>query len=334
MRAYEIVSDGGIDALKLAERPSPAPGPGEVLVRMRASALNYRDLLTVTDPVGRNLPYPRIPNSDGVGEVLAVGSGATRFAVGDRVAGCFFQRWEDGDITADGMASALGGTMDGVLAEEVVLNERGLVAIPAHLSFAEASTLPCAALTAWNGLVEKGRLMAGDTVLCIGTGGVSIFGLQIAKLHGARAVVISSSDEKLERAKAMGAWATINYRTMPDWQQGVLEATGGRGVDHVLEVGGAGTLPRSIASTRIAGHLALIGVLTGGEISPALIFRNSLRVSGIYVGSRAMFERMNRAFTAAELRPVIDRTFGFDDARAAFHHLKAAGHFGKVVIAY
>lgn len=334
MRAYEIVSDGGIDALKLAERPTPEPGPGEVLVRMRASALNYRDLLTVTDPVGRNLPYPRIPNSDGAGEVLAIGPGVTRFAVGDRVAGCFFQRWEDGDITADGMASALGGTMDGVLAEEVVLSERGLVEIPDHLSFAEASTLPCAALTAWNGLVEKGRLMAGDTVLCIGTGGVSMFGLQIARLHGARAVVISSSDEKLERARAMGAWATINYRTMPDWQKGVLEATGGRGVDHVLEVGGAGTLPRSIASTRIAGHLALIGVLTGGEISPALIFRNSLRVSGIYVGSRAMFERMNRAVAAAELRPVIDRTFSFDDARAAFHHLKAAGHFGKVVIAY
>jgi NADPH:quinone reductase-like Zn-dependent oxidoreductase len=334
MRAYEIVSDGGIDALKLAERPTPEPGPGEVLVRMRASALNYRDLLTVTDPVGRNLPYPRIPNSDGAGEVLAIGPGVTRFAVGDRVAGCFFQRWEDGDITADGMASALGGTMDGVLAEEVVLSERGLVEIPDHLSFAEASTLPCAALTAWNGLVEKGRLMAGDTVLCIGTGGVSMFGLQIARLHGARAVVISSSDEKLERARAMGAWATINYRTMPDWKKGVLEATGGRGVDHVLEVGGAGTLPRSIASTRIAGHLALIGVLTGGEISPALIFRNSLRVSGIYVGSRAMFERMNRAVAAAELRPVIDRTFSFDDARAAFHHLKAAGHFGKVVIAY
>lgn len=332
MKAYEIVSDGGIDALKLAERPTPQPGHGEVLVRMRASSLNYRDLLTVSDPVARGLPYPRIPNSDGAGEVVAVGPGMTRVRTGDRVAGCFFQRWEDGDITADGMASALGGAIDGVLAEEVVLSERAVVPIPDHMSFAEAATLPCAALTAWHGIVEKGGLKAGDTVLCIGTGGVSIFGLQIARMTGARAVVISSSDAKLERAKALGAWATVNYRTTPDWEKGVLEATGGKGVDHVLEVGGAGTLPRSIASTRISGHLALIGVLTGGEISPALIFRNSLRVSGIYVGSRAMFERLNRAFTAADLKPVVDRTFSFDEAREAFHYLNAAGHFGKVVV--
>lgn len=332
MKAYEIVSDGGIDALHLAERATPAPGHGEVLVRMRASSLNYRDLMTVSDPVPRGLSYPTIPNSDGAGEVLAVGPGVTRFKVGDQVAGCFFQRWEDGDITADGMASALGGAMDGVLAEEVVLSERGLVAIPAHMSFAEGATLPCAALTAWNGLVERGGLMAGETVLCIGTGGVSIFALQIATMFGARAVVISSSDEKLARAKAMGAWATVNYRSTPEWQEAVLEATGGKGVDHVVEVGGAGTLPRSIASTRVSGHIALIGVLTGGEINPTLIFRNSLRVHGIYVGSLAMFERMNRAFAAAELRPVVDRTFAFDEARAAFHHLKAAGHFGKVVV--
>ncbi len=222
--------------------------------------------------------------------------------------------------------------MDGVLAEEVVLSERGVVPIPDHMSFVEAATLPCAALTAWHGIVEKGGLKAGDTVLCIGTGGVSIFGLQIARMAGARAVVISSSDAKLERAKGLGAWATVNYRTTPDWEKGVLEATGGNGVDHVLEVGGAGTLPRSIASTRISGHLALIGVLTGGEINPALIFRNSLRIHGIYVGSRAMFERMNRAFTAADLKPVVDKTFAFDQAREAFHYLKAAGHFGKVVV--
>ena len=332
MKAWEIVSDGGIDALNLAERPSPEPGHGEVLVRMRASSLNYRDLMTVQDPVSRGLPYPRVPNSDGAGEVLAVGPGVSRFKPGDRVAGCFFQRWDDGDITADGMASALGGAMDGVLAEEVVLAERGLVAIPDHMTFAEGATLPCAALTAWNGLVERGGLMAGETVLCIGTGGVSIFALQIAVMFGARAVVISSSDQKLARAREMGAWATVNYRSTPEWQEAVLEATGGQGVDHVVEVGGAGTLPRSIASTRVAGHIALIGVLTGGEINPTLIFRNSLRVHGIYVGSRAMFERMNRAFGAAELRPVVDRTFAFEEAREAFHHLKAAGHFGKMVV--
>lgn len=332
MQAFEIVSGGGIDSLALNDRPTPEPGPGEVLVRMRASSLNYRDLMTVSDPLGRNLPLPRIPNSDGAGEVLAVGPGVGRVKPGDRVASCFFQRWDDGDITADGMASALGGAVDGVLAQEVVLREDGVVPIPAHMSFAEAATLPCAALTAWHGLVEKGGLMAGDTVLLIGTGGVSIFGLQIAAMHGARAIVISSSDAKLERARALGAWGAVNYRDTPDWQKSVLELTDGRGVDHVLEVGGAGTLPRSIASTRIAGHLALIGVLTGGEINPALIFRNSLRVSGIYVGSRAMFARMNRAFAAAALRPVVDRTFDFGQAREAFHHLKAAGHFGKVVV--
>lgn len=332
MLAYEIVSGDGIDALNLAERRTPEPGPGEVLVRMRASSLNYRDLLTVSDPVSRGLPMPRIPNSDGAGEVLAVGDGVARFKPGDRVASCFFQRWDDGDITPDGMASALGGALDGVLAEEVVLHEGGLVAIPEHMSFADAATLPCAALTAWNALVEKGRLIAGDTVLLIGTGGVSVFGLQIAAMHGARAIVISSSDEKLARAKALGAWATVNYRSTPEWQEAVKDLTGGRGVDHVVEVGGAGTLVRSIPSTRVAGHLALIGVLTGGEINPALIFRNSLRVSGIYVGSRAMFERMNRAFGAAELRPVIDRTFAFAEAREAFHALRAAGHFGKLVV--
>ena len=205
MRAYEIVSGGGIDTLHLAERPTPKPSHGEVLVRMRASSLNYRDLMMVSDPVARGIPFPRIPNSDGAGEVLAVGPGVSRFKPGDRVASCFFQRWEDGNITADGMASALGGALDGVLAEEVVLSERGLVSIPDHMSFAEGATLPCAALTAWNGLVERGGLMAGETVLCIGTGGVSIFALQIAAMNGAKAIVISSSDAKLERAKAMGA---------------------------------------------------------------------------------------------------------------------------------
>jgi len=332
MRAYEIVSGGGIDTLHLAERPTPKPSHGEVLVRMRASSLNYRDLMMVSDPVARGIPFPRIPNSDGAGEVLAVGPGVSRFKPGDRVASCFFQRWEDGDITADGMASALGGALDGVLAEEVVLSERGLVSIPDHMSFAEGATLPCAALTAWNGLVERGGLMAGETVLCIGTGGVSIFALQIAAMNGAKAIVISSSDAKLERAKAMGASGTVNYRTTPEWQDAVLELTDGRGVDHVVEVGGAGTLPRSMAATRVAGHVALIGVLTGGEINPTMIFRNSLRIHGIYVGSLAMFERMNRAFGAAELRPLVDKTFAFEEAPAAFHHLKAAGHFGKVVV--
>jgi NADPH:quinone reductase-like Zn-dependent oxidoreductase len=332
MRAYEIVCADGIDALRLAERPSPEPGPGEVLVRIRASSLNYRDLMTVLDPESRALPYPRIPNSDGAGEVLAIGPGVTRFAPGDRVAGTFFQRWECGRITAEAMASALGGAQDGVLAEEVVFAERGLVHVPAHLSFEEAATLPCAALTAWHALIEKGGLKAGDTVLLLGTGGVSIFALQFAALHGACAIVLSSSDAKLERARGLGAWQTVNYRATPDWERAVLELTEGVGVDHVVEVGGAGTLERSIAACRIAGHIALIGVLTGGEINPTSIMRKSLTLHGIYVGSRAMFEAMNRAIAAADLRPIIDRNFAFDDARAAYHHMQAAGHFGKIVV--
>ncbi|MDP6706226.1 MAG: NAD(P)-dependent alcohol dehydrogenase, partial [Alphaproteobacteria bacterium] len=309
MKAYEIRSDDGIDALHLAERPTPAPGPGQVLVRVRASSLNYRDLMTVSDPGPRNIPYPRIPNSDGAGEVLAVGEGVSRFQAGDRVAGCFFQSWEAGEITAEDMGSALGGAVDGVLAEEVVLAEGGLVSLPEHLSFEEAATLPCAALTAWHALFPRGGLKAGDTVLVLGTGGVSIFALQFAVMAGARAIVTSKSDEKLAHARSLGAWETINYAATPEWDAAVRDLTGGRGADHVVEVGGAGTLERSARAVRVGGHIGLIGVLTGGQINPTLLMRNSVRLSGIYVGSRAMFEAMNRAIAATELRPVIDKTF-------------------------
>lgn len=332
MRAWEIVSADGVDALSLADRPTPEPGPGEVRVRIRASSINYRDLLTVESPAARNLPYPRVPNSDGAGEVTAVGPGVSRFKPGDRVASCFFQRWNDGGITPDAMASALGGALDGVLAEDAVLAEDGVVAIPAHLDYRQAATLPCAALTAWHALVEKGRVKAGETVLLIGTGGVSIFALQFAAMHGARAIVLSSSDAKRERAAALGAWRTLNYREVPEWQDAVLEMTGGAGVDHVVEVGGAGTLERSVLAARVGGHVALIGVLTGGAVNPTAIMRKSLRVHGIYVGSRAMFEAMNRAIEAARLEPVIERAYGFDDARAAYRDMRAAGHFGKLVI--
>jgi NADPH:quinone reductase-like Zn-dependent oxidoreductase len=286
----------------------------------------------VLDPVSRGLPYPRIPNSDGAGEVLACGPGVSRFKPGDRVAGCFFQGWEGGEIDAAGMASALGGALDGVLAEEVVLAEAGLVPVPAHLSFEAAATLPCAALTAWHALVVKGGLKAGDTVLVLGTGGVSIFALQFAALHGARAIVTSKSDEKLERARALGADATINYAETPEWSKRVLELTDGRGVDHVVEVGGAGTLPQSLVSVRVSGHVALIGVLTGGEINPTPVLRKSIRMNGIYVGSRQRFEAMNRAIAAAALTPVVDQVFPFEEARAAFHAMRAAGHFGKLVV--
>ncbi len=332
MRVYEIVSDGGIDALALAERSEPRPGPGEVLVSVRAASLNYRDLSTIEDPVSRNLAYPRIPNSDGAGEVVAVGEGVRRFKPGDRVAATFFQRWVDGRITEEAMASALGGALDGMLAEQVVLREDGLVAVPAHLSYSEAATLPCAALTAWNSLVEQGNVRAGNTVLLLGTGGVSIFALQFALLLGARAIVTSSSEDKLERARALGAWQTINYRDNPDWEQQVLELTAGRGVDHTVEVGGPGTLQKSIAATRVAGSIGLIGVLTQGEINPTLIMRKSIRLQGIYVGSRRMFEDMNRAVSQHRLKPVIHRTFAFDQAHEAFHAMRKAEHFGKLVI--
>lgn len=334
MRAWQINSNDGIDALECVERDCRDPGPGEVRVRVRASSINYRDLATVRDPRARKLPFPRVPNSDAAGEVTAVGPGVSDLAVGDRVASCFFQDWENGPCTAAAMASALGGALDGVLAEEVVLRERGVVAVPDHLGFAEASTLPCAALTAWRALVDAASVKAGDIVLLLGTGGVSLFALQLARLMGVQVIITSSSDEKLARARELGAWRTINYVAHPGWDEQVLAVTGGRGVDAVVEVGGAGTLERSIAATRIAGTIVLIGVLTGGRIDPAAIMRKSIRLQGIYVGPRRMFEDMNRAIVYHGLKPVIDRTFAFDEAPAAFHAMEAAGHFGKLVVVF
>lgn len=332
MRAYEIVSDGGVDALALNERSSPQPGKDEILIGVRASSINYRDLSTIEDPVSRGISYPRIPNSDGAGEVIAVGTGVTGFKIGDRVAGCFFQNWSDGRITATAMASAMGGSIDGILAEKAVLSEAGAVHIPAHMSFEEAATLPCASLTAWNCLIEQGGLKAGNTALFLGTGGASIAGLQIAKMVGARAIITSSSDEKLERARALGADELINYRQTPDWEAQVLEKTNGVGVDVTIETGGGGTLEKTIEATRIGGTISLIGVLTGGTINPTSVMRKSIRLQGVYVGNRRMFEDMNAAFALNQLLPVIDQVFEFEDARAAFHAMRAAGHFGKLVV--
>lgn len=333
MRAWQIVSNDGIDALHQAEVPSARAGHGEVVVRMHANAINYRDLMTVKAPAARRLPYPRIPNSCGAGEVTAIGDGVAGVRVGDRVTSCFFQRWNDGSCSEEAMASALGGALDGVLAQEVVLRADGVVAMPQHLTFEQAATLPCAGLTAWNALMEAHRTKPGDVVLLLGTGGVSIFALQFARMLGARAIITSSSDEKLDRAKSMGAWATVNYRRQPDWERAVLELTGGRGADVTVEVGGAGTLPRSIAATRVGGTVSLIGVLTGGTIDPATFMRRSIKMQGIYVGSRRMFLDMNRAIEAAGMMPVIDLTVPFAEAPKAYHAMQAAGHFGKIVIA-
>ncbi len=332
LRSWQITNPRGIDGLTLAETEMPAPGAEEVLVRVRANSINYRDLSTILDPEPRGIAYPRVPNSDGAGDVVAIGDSVSRFRVGDRVAGCFFQKWGDGAINAEIMASAMGGAVDGMLSEYVVLNQAALVKVPVHLSYEQAATLPCAALTAWHSLVHVGNISAGDTVLLIGTGGVSIFALQFAVLHGARVIITSSSDEKLERARQLGAWQTINYRDNPGWDDIAVALTNGNGVDHVVETGGAGTLSRSIEAVRIGGSIGLIGVLTGGEINPTPVMRKSLRMQGIYVGSRAMFERMNMAIESASLLPVVDRDFSFDDAKAAYHHMQGASHLGKITI--
>lgn len=332
MRAYEIVSDGGVDALALNERQSPQPETGEILVGVRASSINYRDLSTIENPIPRGIIFPCIPNSDGAGEVISVGAGVTRFKNGDRVAGCFFQNWPDGRISAEAMASAMGGAIDGILAEKVVLSEAGTVHIPANMSFEEASTLPCAGLTAWNCLVEQGGLKPGHTALFLGTGGVSIFGLQIAKMIGARVIITSSSDEKLERAKGLGADELINYRRNSNWEAQVLEITNGSGVDVTIETGGGGTLEKTIEATRIGGTISLIGVLTSGMINPTTVMRKSIRLQGVYVGNRRMFEDMIAAFTLNQIHPVIDQIFDFEDARSGFYAMRAAEHFGKLIV--
>ncbi len=333
MRAWEIISGDGVDALNLAERPTPEPGPGEVRVRIAANSINYRDLSTIEDPITRKLPFPTVPNSDGAGVVTATGAGVA-LKEGDRVTSCFFEDWTAGEISAAAMASALGGARQGVLAEEVILPERGVIPTPAHLSDAEAATLPCAALTAWHALTQPRSVLAGETVLLLGTGGVSVFAQQFCTMMGARTIVTSSSDEKLARMQALGANETINYRSTPDWDAAVLELTGGTGVDRVVEVGGPGTFDRSVNAVRVGGIIGLIGILTGvaGQASPTAIMRKSVTVRGIYVGPRSMFADMNRAISSHGLKPVIDRSFAFEDARAAYHTMRAAGHFGKLVI--
>ncbi len=335
MRAYQLPKGGaGIDALAQVERPTPKPLHRQVLVKVGACSLNYRDLGIVRGsyrmPVRDNL----IPLSDGAGEVIETGPGVTRVKAGDKVAGCFFQRWPGGELGARVHASALGGSIDGMLAEYAVLEEEGVVKIPEHLSIEEGATLPCAAVTAWNAMVRHARLVAGQSVLLQGTGGVSVFGLQFARAMGVTAVITSSSDEKLARAKALGAACCINYKSTPEWDKAALEFTGGIGVDHVVEVGGAATLTRSFGAIRLGGKVSMIGGLSGGatELNPGLIFSKRANVQGIYVGSTQMFEAMNAAVAANRIKPVIDRVFGFDEVAAALRHMEAGAHFGKIVI--
>jgi NADPH:quinone reductase-like Zn-dependent oxidoreductase len=332
-RCVLIREPAGTYRITLESAAVPAPGEREVLVRVHAVSLNRRDVYLV---MGQYPMPPRpslVPLSDGAGEVAAVGHGVTRFRVGDRVAAIFFQRWLKGRPEAATMGSALGGQLDGMLSQFVCLAEDGLVAAPAGYSFAEAATLPCAAVTAWNGLVTRGHLQAGDYVLLLGTGGVAIFGLQFAVAAGARPIVTSASDAKLARAKALGATATVNYAMTPEWVDAVRAASGG-GVQQVLEVGGVGTLPKSLASLAPGGHVALIGGLAGfgGEIPASTLLRNNATASGIYVGSREHFEAMNRFIERHRIRPVIDRVFSLDSVAAAYEHVEQGRHFGKVVI--
>jgi NADPH:quinone reductase-like Zn-dependent oxidoreductase len=334
MRVWEIERAWGIDQLRPVERPSPKPGPGEIVVRMRAASLNYRDLLMVEGKAGGKLPL--IPFSDGAGEVAAVGAGVTRVRAGDRVCPLFFQSWLAGDVGAKSRAAALGGSVPGVLQEEMLLSAEGVAKIPAGFSFAEAATLPCAALTAWRALAVEGGLASGQTVLVQGTGGVSIFALQFAKLRGARVIVTSSSAQKLERARALGADDLIDYRQTPHWAKAALELTQGSGVDHVVEVGGKDTLAQALEASGVGGHVLVIGVLSGlpGPVDALTVFRKNLRVIGISVGSREQFEAMVAAIEAHKLKPVIDRRYPVDRVGDALHLMKSGDHFGKICLEF
>jgi NADPH:quinone reductase-like Zn-dependent oxidoreductase len=330
----------GLEHLQTTLLPMPQAGPGTVLIKVHAVSLNYRDLMVVKGAYNPKMALPRIPCSDGAGEVIAIGNGVTRVAVGDRVCGIFMQRWLDGELTADKSKAALGGDVDGMLAEYVVLHEDGVVRFPAHLTYEEAATLPCAGVTAWNALRHGGDparpVVAGETVLIQGTGGVSIFALQFATLLGARVIGTSSSEEKLARAHSMGLTAGCNYRDRPEWSKWAVEATEGVGADRIIEVGGAGTFGQSLRAARVGGLIAQIGVLSGGTVKDALaltpILHKQLRIQGVYVGSRAMFEQMNEAIAKATLRPIVDRVFPLGQAREAFQHMESGSHFGKIVI--
>ena len=334
MQAYQLKAQSGIDSLERVTLPDPEPGPGQIAIRVRAVSLNYRDLMVADGRYGK-VPLPLIPVSDGAGEIVAVGPGVTGWVPGDRVAGTFFQSWRDGPFRRSILDSALGGARSGMLAERVILDAEGVIAIPSHLGFEEAATLPCAALTAWHALVVQGKVAAGETVVILGTGGVSLFALQFARLNGARVIITSSSDGKLAQARSLGADATINYRATPDWEKEVYRLTGKAGAEHVVEVGGAGTFARSLRALAPGGQIHVIGGVSGfsSEVPLLDIIARMAVVRGIYVGSRAHFEAMNRALSLHQLRPVIDRVFPFAETPAAYRHQISGAHFGKVVIA-
>jgi len=334
MQAYQLTPGENIASLRQIDAPEPEAGPHDVTVAVKAVSLNFRDLMIAAGhyPVGSDGAV--IPCSDGAGQVIAVGSEVTRFKVGDTVAGSFFPDWIDGAQSPDGVARSLGANMPGMFAERVVLPQSALVKAPAHMSAIEAATLPCAAVTAWNAMFELGQLKPGQRVLLLGTGGVSIWALQMAHAAGLQTIITSSSDEKLTQARALGATHVINYRNTPEWQDEVMALTGGEGVDLVVEVGGEGTLRRSVNSTAMGGLTVLIGGVSGfgGDFDPLAVILGARRMAGIFVGSRGMFERMNRFLETTGIRPVIDKVFPFDEAQSAYTYMSEGKHFGKVVI--
>lgn len=335
MRAFEIQDQWDIDHLRLATRADPRPGPGQVLLRMKAASLNFRDNFVLVRGYGAftgNLPL--VPVSDGVGEVVEVGAGVTRVKVGDRVCPNFNQAWIAGEPDLERLSRTLGGPIDGVMVDLMCLPETGVCKVPAHLSDEQAATLPCAAVTAWNAVISYDRLGPGSRVLVQGTGGVALFALQFAKLIGAHVTVISSSDAKLARARQLGADAGINYTTTPDWYKPAREITGGRGFDHIVELGGEKTLPQSLQCIRPGGTLSIIGVLSGSALAAPLgrIVTRQVRLQGITVGSRDSFETMLRAVDQHKVQPVIDRVFPFEALKDALAHMKSGSHFGKICV--
>jgi NADPH:quinone reductase-like Zn-dependent oxidoreductase len=337
MRVFQIEGDWGMDHLKLATRPDPEPGPGEVVLRMKASSLNYRDLVVPERGYGRHTgTLPLIPVSDGVGVVSAVGAGVRRVAPGDRVCPTFFQHWIGGEASLERLTGSLGGPLDGTMAEFMCLSEEGVVRVPERLTDVEAATLPCAALTAWSALTASATVEPGDRVLVHGCGGVALFALTFARLLGAHVTVISSSDERIARARQLGADAAVNYRAVPEWARATREITDGRGYDLIVELGGEKTLPQSLRCIRPGGTVALIGVLSGGTMASALglVVTRQVRLQGVTVGHRDGFEAMLRAIEQHQVRPVVDRVFAFDALKEALAYLGSGAQFGKICVAH
>ena len=335
MRVFQVEGDWGMNNLRMSTREVPQPQSGQVLIRMRTSSVNYRDPIVPERGYGLNTgTLPLIPVSDGAGEVVEIGAGVTRVKVGDRVCPTYFQSWESGEPNAYRLSQSLGAPIDGTMADYMCLSEEGVVKLPDYLSYLEAATLPCAAVTAWSALTQTSALKPGDKLLVQGSGGVALFALQFAKMMGAEVTVISSSDAKIERLKSMGADHAINYVTTPEWAKASRALTQGQGFDHILEVGGEKTLPQSLRCIRPGGTLSMIGILSGAAMSTSLglIITRQVRLQGVTVGHRDGFESMLRAMAQHKIQPVIDRVFSFEQLKEAFDYLKSGVHFGKICI--